>query len=78
MLLFVGDDACAHNLLLKGRPFIMRLRQLTTSAASQALDDRTLPLRLRVLGFGLLVGGNIGVGVQERVRNFGAARVRPI
>src|SRR5260370_39858519 len=27
-LLFVGDDACAHNLLLKWRPFIMRLHQL--------------------------------------------------
>src|SRR4029077_1132622 len=24
---FVGNDACAHNLLLKGRPLIMRLRQ---------------------------------------------------
>ncbi len=26
---FVGNDACAHNLLLKGRPLIMRSRQLT-------------------------------------------------
>ena len=25
---FVGNDACAHNLLLKGRPLIMRLRHL--------------------------------------------------
>jgi len=25
---FVGNDACAHNLLLKGRPLIMRLQQL--------------------------------------------------
>ena len=24
---FVGNDACAHNLLLKGRPLIMRLQQ---------------------------------------------------
>jgi len=24
---FVGDDACAHNLLQKGRPLIMRFRQ---------------------------------------------------
>ena len=29
VLLFVGDDACAHNLFLQGRPFIMRLRQLS-------------------------------------------------
>jgi hypothetical protein len=28
---FVGNDACAHNLLLKGRPLIMRLRQLAAS-----------------------------------------------
>jgi len=28
VLLFVGDDANDHNLLLKGRPFIMRLQQL--------------------------------------------------
>ena len=27
---FVGNDACAHNLLLKGRPLIMRLPQLTS------------------------------------------------
>jgi hypothetical protein len=27
---FVGNDACAHNLLLKGRPLIMRLHQLGT------------------------------------------------
>src|SRR5438874_9212135 len=26
---FVGGVACAHNLLQKGRPFIMRLQQLT-------------------------------------------------
>src|SRR5580704_19769159 len=26
---FVGDGACAHNLLQKGRPLIMRLRQLS-------------------------------------------------
>jgi hypothetical protein len=26
---FVGNDACAHNLLLKGRPLIMRLQKLT-------------------------------------------------
>src|SRR5436309_9705139 len=25
---FVGNDACAHNLLLKGRPLIMRSRQV--------------------------------------------------
>ena len=25
---FVGNDACAHNLLSKGRPLIMRLQQL--------------------------------------------------
>src|SRR6266446_9516272 len=29
--LFVGDDACAHNLLLRGRPFMMRLQQLLPS-----------------------------------------------
>ena len=28
---FVGNDACAHNLLLKGRPLIMRFRQLSVS-----------------------------------------------
>src|SRR5216684_4895454 len=32
VLLFVGDDACAHNLLLRGRPFIMRLQQLSLQA----------------------------------------------
>jgi hypothetical protein len=26
---FVGNDACAHNLLLKGRPLIMRLPSTT-------------------------------------------------
>jgi len=26
---FVGNDACAHNLLPKGRPLIMRLRYLS-------------------------------------------------
>jgi hypothetical protein len=31
---FVGDDACAHNLLLKRRPFIMRFRQSATCATS--------------------------------------------
>src|SRR5947207_10122658 len=29
---FVGGVACAHNLLQKGHPFIMRLQQLTKSA----------------------------------------------
>jgi hypothetical protein len=31
VLLFVGDDANNHNLLQEGRPFIMRLQQLTMS-----------------------------------------------
>src|ERR1700684_3309621 len=34
---FVGDDASAHNLLPKGRPFIMRYQQL--SATPQETKD---------------------------------------
>jgi hypothetical protein len=37
---FVGNDACAHNLLLKGRPLIMRLRQLSSD---YRCDHRHLP-----------------------------------
>ena len=42
---FVGDDARAHNLLLKGRPLIMRLQRLlrslpvTRGQASEAADQ---------------------------------------
>src|SRR5438093_3086190 len=32
---FVGNDACAHNLLPKGRPLIMRLQQLLTHPMTQ-------------------------------------------
>jgi hypothetical protein len=32
VLLSVGDDANDHNLLLKGRPFVMRLQQRAASS----------------------------------------------
>ena len=35
---FVGNDACAHNLLLKGRPLIMRLQQVRITQPGE-LDD---------------------------------------
>jgi hypothetical protein len=35
---FVGNDACAHNLLLKGRPLIMRLHQLPIQKEAFALS----------------------------------------
>jgi hypothetical protein len=37
---FVGNDACAHNLLLKGRPLIMRLCQLSQRAYNAAMRSR--------------------------------------
>lgn len=37
---FVGNDACAHNLLLKGRPLIMRFQQLPTPRGVQGLVFR--------------------------------------
>ena len=41
---FVGHDACAHNLLLEKRPFIMRFRQLTLLAAKTTLQRLSRPL----------------------------------
>jgi hypothetical protein len=39
---FVGNDACAHNLLPKGRPLIMRFRQLRCKDGSKTCAHRNL------------------------------------
>jgi hypothetical protein len=46
VLLSVGHDANDHNLLLKGRPFIMRLQQFR--ADTIAKEKKSRPENLRV------------------------------
>ena len=54
---FVGNDACAHNLLLKGRPLIMRLRQSEAERSSVVSNVSMRPARLVILlAFLLTIG----------------------
>src|SRR4029077_14426436 len=61
VLLFVGDDACAHNLLLKGRPFIMRFQHLSEFDGSFSFSSYRP--QLRVLRLVFFQDGNVGMGV---------------
>jgi hypothetical protein len=47
---FVGNDACAHNLLLKGRPLIMRLQQLLPGSPSLGKNPWSVPLSAAAQG----------------------------
>src|SRR2546428_9886013 len=47
---FVGNDACAHNLLLKGRPLIMRCYTTTFQALAEYSRFEYADLEVEVQG----------------------------